>query len=126
MRRRPPRSTRTDTLVPYTTLFRSPARREGVAVFRRPGDADDLAGLVAQIRRGADGDLAAVVEADEIIGVLALEDRVADLAGEGAVGPGQRDLLALHVAARRGTDGEPVMGARPEADRKSTRLNSSH
>src|SRR3546814_5258470 len=26
MRRRPPRSTRTDTLFPYTTLFRSPAR----------------------------------------------------------------------------------------------------
>src|SRR3546814_14491366 len=25
MRRRPPRSTRTDTLFPYTTLFRSPA-----------------------------------------------------------------------------------------------------
>src|SRR3546814_7457707 len=29
MIRRPPRSTRTDTLFPYTTLFRSPARREG-------------------------------------------------------------------------------------------------
>src|SRR3546814_19310077 len=28
MIRRPPRSTRTDTLVPYTTLFRSPGRRE--------------------------------------------------------------------------------------------------
>src|SRR3546814_6621193 len=27
MIRRPPRSTRTDTLVPYTTLFRSPDRR---------------------------------------------------------------------------------------------------
>src|SRR3546814_1225491 len=27
MIRRPPRSTRTDTLFPYTTLFRSPARR---------------------------------------------------------------------------------------------------
>src|SRR3546814_3227568 len=27
MRRRPPRSTRTDTLFPYTTLFRSPNRR---------------------------------------------------------------------------------------------------
>src|SRR3546814_10550110 len=26
MRRRPPRSTRTDTLFPYTTLFRSPPR----------------------------------------------------------------------------------------------------
>src|SRR3546814_2246530 len=28
MRRRPPRSTRTDTLFPYSTLFRSDARRE--------------------------------------------------------------------------------------------------
>src|SRR3546814_2558940 len=28
MKRRPPRSTRTDTLFPYTTLFRSPARDE--------------------------------------------------------------------------------------------------
>src|SRR3546814_13779798 len=27
MKRRPPRSTRTDTLFPYTTLFRSPRRR---------------------------------------------------------------------------------------------------
>src|SRR3546814_12634792 len=27
MIRRPPRSTRTDTLLPYATLFRSPARR---------------------------------------------------------------------------------------------------
>src|SRR3546814_19786665 len=30
MIRRPPRSTRTDTLFPYTTLFRSAARREPV------------------------------------------------------------------------------------------------
>src|SRR3546814_16723997 len=29
MRRRPPRSTRTDTLFPYTTLFRSCRRRAG-------------------------------------------------------------------------------------------------
>src|SRR3546814_14631878 len=36
MIRRPPRSTRTDTLVPYTTLFRSPA--EGWA----PGDTVTL------------------------------------------------------------------------------------
>src|SRR3546814_12551530 len=34
MRRRPPRSTRTDTLFPYTTLFRSAAlRAEGRPVF---------------------------------------------------------------------------------------------
>src|SRR3546814_18289792 len=38
MRRRPPRSTRTDTLFPYTTLFRSRAhrRRQGRAARRRP------------------------------------------------------------------------------------------
>src|SRR3546814_4744419 len=37
MRRRPPRSTRTDTLFPYTTLFRSPAHRQ------RDRDARDIA-----------------------------------------------------------------------------------
>src|SRR3546814_3950029 len=38
MIRRPPRSTRTDTLFPYTTLFRSRAlRREGAG---RPGGGD--------------------------------------------------------------------------------------
>src|SRR3546814_4801596 len=31
MIRRPPRSTRTDTLFPYTTLFRSPSRATGQA-----------------------------------------------------------------------------------------------
>src|SRR3546814_17729394 len=36
MIRRPPRSTRTDTLVPYTTLFRSPHRETG---WRSPGRA---------------------------------------------------------------------------------------
>src|SRR3546814_13832523 len=33
MRRRPPRSTRTDTLFPYTTLFRSPGLQLADAVF---------------------------------------------------------------------------------------------
>src|SRR3546814_7175061 len=41
MIRRPPRSTRTDTLVPYTTLFRSaghrPGRRRAGRRSRRPG-----------------------------------------------------------------------------------------
>src|SRR3546814_7079701 len=42
MIRRPPRSTRTDTLFPYTTLFRSPGHDRGLgqsrgkAVVRRP------------------------------------------------------------------------------------------
>src|SRR3546814_19999236 len=41
MIRRPPRSTRTDTLFPYTTLFRSPVGRKcrahGVAIVNKSG-----------------------------------------------------------------------------------------
>src|SRR3546814_13958441 len=40
MIRRPPRSTRTDTLFPYTTLFRSGARARG-GVRRDPARRDD-------------------------------------------------------------------------------------
>src|SRR3546814_6263881 len=52
MIRRPPRSTRTDTLFPYTTLFRSDQAR----VHRQcPGDAEALAlpagELVRELRR---------------------------------------------------------------------------
>src|SRR3546814_20504006 len=39
MTRRPPRSTRTATLVPYTTLFRSPGRRTRRAACRRSMNA---------------------------------------------------------------------------------------
>src|SRR3546814_10228807 len=46
MIRRPPRSTRTDTLFPYTTLFRSPGFRRpprfGARVRRDGGVQDDL------------------------------------------------------------------------------------
>src|SRR3546814_21189984 len=37
MIRRPPRSTRTDTLLPYTTLFRSRGRQRPELVKKRPG-----------------------------------------------------------------------------------------
>src|SRR3546814_11141002 len=43
MIRRPPRSTRTDTLFPYTTLFRSPAAA-GVLRRHRAADGDGLHG----------------------------------------------------------------------------------
>src|SRR3546814_11694324 len=51
MMRRPPRSTRTDTLFPYTTLFRSRIVRTGAPRARSaPGTcaaAPDIAGLLA-------------------------------------------------------------------------------
>src|SRR3546814_8135313 len=41
MIRRPPRSTRTDTLFPYTTLFRSEPRREYTEISGREQPRDD-------------------------------------------------------------------------------------
>src|SRR3546814_3342944 len=41
MIRRPPRSTRTDTLFPYTTLFRSRLRRPSSSMTRSTCSADD-------------------------------------------------------------------------------------
>src|SRR3546814_5692011 len=71
MIRRPPRSTRTDTLFPYTTLFRSqrlsplldalleldpPTRERSLASLREedPQLAEDLAGLLALEEEGDD------------------------------------------------------------------------
>src|SRR3546814_1207550 len=51
MLRRPPRSTRTDTLFPYTTLFRSPAGRPHVR-FNLFQDSRDLDRMVEAIRFG--------------------------------------------------------------------------
>src|SRR3546814_10022189 len=62
MIRRPPRSTRTDTLFPYTTLFRSiyetaaavtAAGGEGVAVRVDHGDDAQVQALFEQVRREA-------------------------------------------------------------------------
>src|SRR3546814_2674833 len=51
MIRRPPRSTRTDTLFPYTTLFRSPRARMdhglGDAALRQLGEVEPGAEMVA-------------------------------------------------------------------------------
>src|SRR3546814_15744974 len=59
MIRRPPRSTRTDTLFPYTTLFRSAppryghlqAHRRGLALLRQAGRRHDRARLSQGFRR---------------------------------------------------------------------------
>src|SRR3546814_4741120 len=54
MIRRPPRSTRTDTLFPYTTLFRSVAGRElaRAPLGRNPHVLPQLAGFAQPIARG--------------------------------------------------------------------------
>src|SRR3546814_14572411 len=108
MIRRPPRSTRTDTLFPYTTLFRS---RAGVDVDRghRLGLVDD------QVAAGLERDFLLQRALDLVLDAVQVEHRarariVLDLLrqprhvlrGEGAqavAGFARVDLALLHVAA---------------------------
>src|SRR3546814_20141096 len=60
MIRRPPRSTRTDTLFPYTTLFRSAARRDD-RVGTDPDRRDERA---VRPDKGALADLGPILEID--------------------------------------------------------------
>src|SRR3546814_17368149 len=98
MRRRPPRSTRTDTLFPYTTLFRSPGRAADDAFGRRP-----LIITVIQCQQRAPAGYRRRLEQQLAAQIQRLE--LADVV----------DRRIRHVAV-----------ARAFADRKSTRLNSSH
>src|SRR3546814_14456127 len=97
MRRRPPRSTRTDTLFPYTTLvrsgqrMRSRLRRDGRMLVERLGPVRFRFALHVQ-----DGELWWRVNGVKLFGVLPLPAALFD-----------------GVYCREG-------------DRKSTRLNSSH
>src|SRR3546814_14244574 len=56
MIRRPPRSTRTDTLFPYTTLFRSAVALEQRAEDRQVAEAGNLAVLLAAVVLDQAGD----------------------------------------------------------------------
>src|SRR3546814_4270913 len=68
MIRRPPRSTRTDTLFPYTTLFRSSLRQP-----KKGPSIESLAGAAAAIR-GVVGTL------DSLVGLFRSDYAVADIA----------------------------------------------
>src|SRR3546814_11943971 len=85
MIRRPPRSTRTDTLFPYTTLFRS-ARQLGDAVrldVQFPAGLDDRRrDRVVAAARAQRPDLALVVAPGEADGVAAERGVVASWFGE--------------------------------------------
>src|SRR3546814_4930497 len=103
MIRRPPRSTRTDTLFPYTTLFRSPPHLLGCLHL-----AGDLVGPVVRhvaVRAGGAHarTVAEVYGARQLLVDVGLHLVTGDAEG---LGVGQ---------LQRGVE-----------DRKSTRLNSSH
>src|SRR3546814_5922526 len=110
MIRRPPRSTRTDTLFPYTTLFRSTSLPLHCAEFHASGR------IAAQIAEGQ-GNLVA----DKKIDCKARIGRSYLLHPRMHVRAAIE--MGLHTAARR-TGLQHLVDQ--QLDRKSTRLNSSH
>src|SRR3546814_8593069 len=118
MIRRPPRSTRTDTLLPYTTLFRSGRvvsdPGEDSLIERRPHDCT------------ATGDMALPMVLATVVG----DGRDAGQRTDGA----PRAVPQLGQVGRHGgrDDGSDSRGLAQqinrglEGDRKSTSLNSSH
>src|SRR3546814_3903800 len=119
MIRRPPRSTRTDTLFPYTTLFRS-----------------DEAGLVdglVDVGEGGRGEVVEVVR-EHLLGLdVALDGGHPERpqrrreVGHGRAQQGERvAALRVDVGRQQLAQGRYDLGTDQRADRKSTRLNSSH
>src|SRR3546814_963010 len=106
MIRRPPRSTRTDTLFPYTTLFRS------------IGDLDHVAAAAVAILDREPRPVARDARVQPQL--VALQVEAQDRLEPGTVQPcaGAR-IPGPAAAANVGLD-------RIHVDRKSTRLNSSH
>src|SRR3546814_20741248 len=101
MRRRPPRSTRTDTLFPYTTLFRSDGRERLPVQLVHPvrhvahATGQDAAhGLVARDADAADGTVGADVGH---LAAVAVDQR--GHAGTGRGDQGLRAEVLLGVAA---------------------------
>src|SRR3546814_8398018 len=129
MIRRPPRSTRTDTLFPYTTLFRSKAggcgsddrSRINDCLYRAfapcaPAGAVTLVFFFCRY----DSDRRFAAECDRYFGDLAAPS-LCDL-------PGHRELRnkLIYFGRRRIEDEAAQVGKGAIGDRKSTRLNTSH
>src|SRR3546814_11660575 len=120
MERRPPRSTRTYTLCPYTTLFRS---RDG---FEHRHEADVVPSRGERVEREH-----ARAPRAEMLGGEILAHRLADIIVDVGradrmrlarlIEPGEQVLAGQIVAVAHETDQRAV-----GEDRKSTRLNSSH
>src|SRR3546814_2982962 len=71
MRRRPPRSKRTDTLFPYTTLFRSPEAREAMLRWLEgPGGGDGFANPSSTHKAGRAAAAAVEVARDQVAALL--------------------------------------------------------
>src|SRR3546814_3063498 len=132
MMRRPPRSTRTDTLFPYTTLFRSNGE------WFHGGDpstaAHDITARFARIGRNPISRTKR--SGRRFQNRLELRGKFILARAEGAVEGGRADGEGVDARLGKGADAreavdatgdhESAPGGTARRDRKSTRLNSSH
>src|SRR3546814_4750632 len=129
MVRRPPRSTRTDTLFPYTTLFRSPeaVARAGIPERRL---YEQVAGRMAG--EGGSGMKATIWHnpkcgtSRKTLAILEETPGVKVEVIEYLQSPPNREKLASLYKSAGISPREGLRTKQDEADRKSTRLNSSH
>src|SRR3546814_10122984 len=119
MIRPPPRSTRTDTLFPYTTLFRSPAGTNFAfsdGKINLPPTAAERGGIQPVVSVTAGGSARLEAKVGEMV----------DLEVRTEVPPGAGTIIAVEWdfdGQGKYPFGHEVSG---KEDRKSTRLNSSH
>src|SRR3546814_20026412 len=119
MIRRPPRSTRTDTLFPYTTLFRSGVAEHALL---------EVEFVVEIVRidhphaRKALGDRTEIVEEIDVVVLVDLGRPVDRIALEDR----RRVGSAFGLGRIEGRVGDHLSRRTLRVDRKSTRLNSSH
>src|SRR3546814_10805065 len=137
MIRRPPRSTRTDTLFPYTTLFRSTFSTAETETLRQQvaRRAGEIRGLTTADR--FDRELACAFLADGVCTIhpaRPLQCRGGFSQDESFCRRLLRDRAATERAVAENRAAEPFLrvpktlfnSAQAGLDRKSTRLNSSH
>src|SRR3546814_8055431 len=122
MIRRPPRSTRTDTLFPYTTLFRSPLRERTSTLKRRRQGTDYRVDCAFATRPSADLRAIEFLRRHFLVyHVLRIKAQLHR--NDGATASGSTNLLPIYRKISELIDFRFRFG---EEDRKSTRLNSSH
>src|SRR3546814_7029975 len=116
---RPPKSTRTVTLFPYTTLFRS---KFGALAQHYFGLAGDVIGCQAQLRpvRGRKGEKPAASDGAVESHYPGFRRRVC------AFRPVEGAATGIWFAAAAQGNPPSAGARRTQRDRKSTRLNSSH
>src|SRR3546814_16013212 len=131
MIRRPPRSTRTDTLFPYTTLFRS----TGSAIVEEGGKSWFFLTADYAFGHSLERDTTDVIKdaGGEVVGAVRVPLGTADFSSflvqaqsSGAKILGLANAGGDFIASVKSAKEFGVTETMKLADRKSTRLNSSH